>query len=400
MSSRFRQKVETPTILSPEDLIVQFPAAISIGGFLINTNPSTGAVEVKPTNAPNQAPSPAAQPVSLVLDASGMMIQSTAEFGGRVLLESLLNNLLDLNISFPQLETQMPLRSLFGSILTRLSAVETFDSAADIRLAAEEAKSAADDVREALQDASGTLLQLAIATAQSDLSGVIQRVSALESAPGFDATAINATIADLSGVAHLAATTAQGAAADVLAAAGAIADLSGNVNPRVAAVEAWNAGSRLDAVEAGVASKVAQADYDTYVAATDAAIAAKADASALADYALSANVEEKGRLTEIESEVISFTGINSGYWAGLITGIRLTVEAGKLAIVDYNDGAGLSFFLGLAPATNQAYRVKNAGTYAISINPGSEAAPAPEPIEVQPGETITFVWNGTAWILV
>ena len=396
------------------------PTHLVLGNFALQTD-SDGAIKTTPASSPSQVnPSFIAKPASINLDASGIYLDDAVSTGGRVVLEALLDRLLDTELILAG-QGRMALRSLFGSLLTRLGSVEA--NVADIsgvRLASEEAKSALNDIKDAMQDVSGALLQLAVATAESDLAGVLGRVTALEAAPGFDSAPILATIADLSGVAHLGAATAQTAAADVLLAAGAIADLSGNVRGRVDAVEAWNAGSRLDTVESAVASKVAQADYDLVVAALQTSVAskvaqadydtaiggintalsAKAEASDLAAKANAADVDAKGVVTRMETDVISFTGINSAYWGGLIQGIRLSGLAGRLPVVDINDGAGLSFFLGAGdqPA-GTLFRVRNAGTYAFTINMGSDAAPSTA-VEVVPGETLALVSSGSAWSLV
>lgn len=420
MGDRLREKINVPLIVQPEDRIVYFPESIAIGNFLLNTNPTTGAIEVKPTEVPTQTPAPAAQPVSLVLDASGIVIQSTAEYGGRVVLEALLNNLLDTELSLEGLG-RMPLRSLFGSILSRVSAAESnIADISGVRLAAEEAKSALNDITDAMQDVSGALLALSIATAASDISGVLTRVAALESAPGFDSAPLLASIADLSGVAHLAATTATGAAADVLVASAAIADLSGNVRGRVDAVEAWNAGSRLDTVESAVASKVAQADYDLVVAALQTSVASKvaqadydtaisaintslagkAEAADLAAKADASAVEAKGYFTSMEADFVSYTGINGAYWGGLTQSVRISALAGKLVVVDYNDAPVTVALEAGAGSAGQVVRIRNGGsTHPFTVEMGSQESPIAE-VEIQAGETVTLRSNGSTWVLV
>jgi len=375
------------------------PTQLVLGNFALQTD-SDGAIKTTASSPTPVNPSFIAKPVSINLDASGIFLDDAVLTGGRVVLEELLNKLLDTELSLEGLG-RMALRSLFGTLLTRLGSVEA--NVADIsgvRLASEEAKSALNDITDAMQDVSGALLALSIATAASDISGVLQRVSALESAPGFDSAPLEALVADLSGVAHLGATTAQAAAAAVLVVEGAVTDLSGNVRGRVDALEALGAGSRLDAVESGLASKVAQADYDSYVAANDAAVAAKAEATDLAAKADASAVDAKGIFTKMETDVISFTGINSEYWGGIIGQIAASVAAGRLPVIDYNDGAGLSFFLGVGAGTSgQLARFRNAGTYAITINMGSGEAPSTA-VEIAAGETLSVVSTGSEWVLV
>ena len=391
----------TPRQRQPEDKIPFLPEKIVIGDFVFNTT-STGALETKPLSAPaEQEPADAVQPASIRLRENDITLEASASFGGAVVLKDLLNKLLDIPI-YSVDNVEMPLRSLFGSLFTSVAAVSA--SVADIsgvRLAAEEAKSALNDITDAMQDVSGALLQLKVATAQSDLSGVLVRVAALEAVPAVDLTTVNSRLDAAEGALVLKAAQADVDAALLLKANQseftAVAD-------RVTALEGGNGGStaRLDALEAALPSKVAQADYDVYVAANDAAVAAAAGAAATAQAAADAAAaavagkEDIGRLHKIDMVLTDVSGVNAAYWASSLDAtIGAIVDAGKVA--EFINGDVTSHFLSAADAaaTGTAYRFKNSGAYNWIIVLGSQGGTS---IEVIPGELMTVVKEASgAW---
>jgi hypothetical protein len=387
---------------TPEDKIPQFPDTIVIGDFRINTT-ATGSLETKPVSAPaNQEPADVIQPASIRLRENDITLEASASFGGSVVLKDLLNALLDLPIYSIAGVEDMPLRSVFSLLFTRVTGVES--SVADIsgvRLAAEEAKSALNDIKDAMQDVSGALLELATATAASDLAGVLGRVTALEAIPAVDLTTVNSRLDAAEG-----AITLKASQLDVDAALLNKANQAEftAVADRVTALEGGNGtvGSRLDAVEAALPSKVAQADYDVYVASNDAAVAAAASAASAAQTAADAAAtavagkEDKGRIHKIDMVTTDVSGVNAAYWMNsLDSTIGAIVTAGKIAEFIADGSNEISHFLSLADAAvaGDAYRFKNGSASADwRIVLGSQGG---ESVLVVPGETVTVVYAGS-----
>ena len=323
--------------------------------------------------------------------------------GGNIALSALLAKLLNIEINILPSIPEMALRSLFGNLLFRIGGLET--NVADIsgvRLASEEAKSSAQLARDALQDVSGALLQLEIATRASDLSGVLVRVSALEQAPGFDATALEARLTSAEGA--LGAKADQSYVDSAVADKALASDLSA-LDTRVGSAESslTSADGRLSALETAVPSKVAQADYDVYVASNDALVASKADASALASKADASAValkEDIGRIHKIDMVTTDVSGVNGAYWIdSLGSVIGAIVAEGKVAELIFAEGAPLSHFLNVANevAVGTAFRFKNSGNQEWIINLGSGGAPGPA-IAIAVGELMTVVKTGVqAW---
>jgi hypothetical protein len=392
-------------------IIFSYPVSLpslGLGNFILQTTES-GAIESKSVSAPaNQEPADIVQPASLVLSPSTLNLVASAESGGAIQLSDLLNYLLDIPFSVSGVE--MPIRSLFGSLLSRVSGVEA--NVADIsgvRLAAEEAKSALNDITDAMQDVSGALVELRTATLQSDLSGVLVRVAALEGVAPVDLSGVltrldgaESQIALLANV-KLDIATYDGEKVS-FAAAGDLA----NLDTRVGAAESGltSAGSRLDALESAVPSKVAQADYDVYVAANDAAVAAAASAAssaasdAAAASALASAAEVKGLMSKLEVEDNSTAGISGAYWAetqgATLAGI---MDAGKIASYLFDaPHAELTIPAtvgGSAAAAGAVRRLRNA--HASAVLPISLGGVS---YEVVAKETAIFQHNGTEWRLL
>ena len=384
--------------------------SIVLGEYRLQTDIGTGAVTVAPVAAPpTQTPAPAVQPASITADSVGISLIPSAEFGGRVLHTDLLNILLDLPIlSIEGIE--MSVRSALGRLFNRVAATEA--SVVDVsgaiagviteqlsNTALDEARAAAQALLDASQSAETAQAALAAATAASDIASIAGRVTALEGAPGFDSTALEARIS--------AAETAIGGKADLtyvdgeLAGKAAAADLS-TLEGRVTAEETATAaaGSRLDAVEAGVASKVAQADYDVYVAATDAAVAAAASAAASAQSAadaaagVAAAAEVKGLMSKLIVEEVSTAGISGAYWAETIgQSLADKMDSGKLVSHIYDGPASITIPVG-SPAADAVRRLKNGNAETLlTVTMG-------ETYELLAGEVMTFAYIGGAWKLV
>ena len=82
MPSRYDRVIAPvePDVILPEQKIAYFPAAISLNGFLLNTNTS-GALEAKPVEAPEATPAVSvSQPVTITSDLSGVFLQTSASF--------------------------------------------------------------------------------------------------------------------------------------------------------------------------------------------------------------------------------------------------------------------------------------------------------------------------------
>lgn len=401
--NRVRAPVE-PDVILPEQKIKFFPAAISLGGFLLNATP-TGALETKSVSAPaEQDPADLVQPASIRLGEEAITLEASAEFGGSVLLSNLINALLDVPGIISEGGLEMSLRSAFGRLFTRVASTEaTVADISGVRLAAEEAKSALNDIKDAMQDVSGALLELATATAASDLAGVLGRVAALEAIPAVDLTTVNGRLDAAEGAIVMKASQADVDAALLLKANQseftAVAD-------RVTALEGGSGGStaRLDALEAALPSKVAQADYDVYVAANDAAVTAAAGAASTAQAAadaaaaVAAAAEVKGRIHKTDIVTTDVSGVNGAYWMGSLDGvIGAIVAVGKVAEFIVDGSNTISHFLSIADAAvaGDTYRFKN-GSAAALWTPvlGSQGGML---VEVQPGETVTVVKVADGW---
>lgn len=390
--------------------------AIVLGDYRLQTDVGTGAVTVAPVSAPpTQPPAPAVQPASIALDGTGISLIPSAEFGGLVPHAALLEYLLDVPIIAAE-GIQMSLRSALGRLFTKVAADEAaiadisgnripaLVSEASANAAADALRQAIQDAKDATQDTATAAAQLAAASAAMDIAAVADRVTALEGAPGFDSTALEARVT--------AAETAIGAKADQSAVDAALAlkaDQSSllAVDARVTAEETATAAavSRLDAVEAGVASKVAQADYDMYVASNDAAVAlaqatatnaenAAADASTLAQAA-----EVKGLVSKLVVEDVSTAGISGAYWGETIgASLADKMDLGKLVNYIYDAPAAEitipATVAGGAAAADSVRRLRNGHESAIlAVSLGGVS------YELMAGETFTFHFNGSAWRL-
>jgi hypothetical protein len=324
--------------------------------------------------------------------------------------EFLLSDLLEKLLNIPEIlsvgESRMSLRSFLGNLffaqqnaaavvedlsanklpalrqqITDLSGVDAVilasQAAAEARLAAEEAGTAAQALKDAAQDATQTANSLAdqavaasVAAASAaieDLSGNIRgRVAALEGAPGFDASAILASISSLE-------------AADVTASA------------RLDAVESHNTSdaARLDAVEAAVVTKVASVDFGVYTAATDAAVGALQSGKADVSYvdAEVATKEDIGKVTKIDA-----AGFNEANWN--LAAIKAALKEGRLVelVRTVDDEA---FLLDLYPVTDgDCFRIRNTGAVKFRANMGNLEMPSAY-FTVFPAETAVIYWNGS-----
>lgn len=407
-------------VYTDADKIVYFPAGLSLGNFYLTTtetgslvSASLSTIQQNPTNISSIVSSapPATTPSKLVLDASGLVIEQSQTWGEKVLLGSLLNNLMDVPI-FSNAGVEMSLRSLFGSLLTSIGSLNgAVADLSGVRIPAlvteqlsnsalDAAREAAQALKDAAQDASGALIALSASTAAADIAAVSARVGVLEAAPPVDLTEVNNALGLLQ--------TAVGLKADQTVVDGkADGSTVAALTDRVATAEGTISGhtSRLDAVEAGVASKVAQADYDIFVASTDASIASvnsalagKADASDLAAKADASSVELLGRLTKIEVVPLSIEGVNPTFWEGIFQNtLRPAWEAGKLVEMN-SSGLQVAYInYGVKPA-GSAVRIRNPGPAAFTFNMGTEEAPLAS-VEIVVGETMTLVSDGTNWRL-
>lgn len=385
--------------------------SITLGDYRLATDNNTGAVVVQAVSAPpTQAPAPAVQPASIFMDASGISLVPSAEFGGRVLHLDLLDKLLDIEIMLPL--GIMSVRSALGRLLARIAGSEA--AVADIsgsRLPAvanmivnNESLDVARELAQALTDSaqSAAVAQAALeaATATSDIAAVSARVTSLEAAPGFDSTALEARVT--------AAETAIGGKADQSAVDSALADKASNfdlsqINDRLVVVEGSGApiASRLDAVEAGVASKVAQADYDVYVAATDAAVAAAATAASTAQSAaeaaavVAAAAEVKGFAHSLELYVQNTAGVSGAYWAETIGQTLATeMDLGKLVEYVFDAPSGEIVLAAGTPAAGALRRLRNG--HAEAVLPVSLGGVS---YEITAGEVMQWVFTD-AWRLV
>lgn len=405
----------TPRQRTAEDKIIYFTSpvnlpSLNLGDFTVQTNGS-GALTVQPKDQVVSEPSFIAKPVSIGSDISGIFLIDSAETGGRINLEDLINKLIDIPISVGNVE--MPIRSLFGQLFTRVAAEEAaISDISGIRIPAivteqlsnaalDGAREAAQALKDAAQDASGVLFQLAQASAATDISGVAARVSALEATPGFDASALEARVtAAEAAIGEKAAAADVNAALDLKASAMSVYVLDVRLSAEEQATTA--AGTRLDAVEAALPGKVSQGDYDVYVAANDAAVAAAAGAAATAQAAADAAAatanaaEVAGYAHKLVVEEISTAGISGAYWAETIGGVIVAAaDAGKLVNYVFDAPAGEIVLPVGTPAAGAFRRLRNgnaSGVLAVSL--GGES------YEIVAGETMAFQYNGSAWRLI
>lgn len=396
----------TPRQRTSEDKIVYFTSPVNLptlnlGDFTVQTNTS-GALTVQPKDQVIIQPAFIAKPVSISTDISGLFLIDSAETGGRVVLKDLLNKLLDIPI-YSLNGVEMPLRSLFGQLFARAVASEAVISdLSGVRIPAvlnevvnnaslDESRALAQALKDAAQDASGALLELASATASADITAIAGRVTALEGLPAVDLTTVNSRLDAAEGAIVMKADLTY-VDAGLLAKANQ-AEFT-VVADRVTALEGGNGsvGTRLDAVEAGVASKVAQADYDVYVAANDAAVAAKADAADLAGKADASAValkEDIGRIHKVDMVLTDVSGVNAAYWASTLDAtIGAIVSVGKVA--EFINGDITSHFCSAADSAEAGtcFRFKNSGAYNWILVLGSQGGTS---IEVMPGELMTVV---------
>ena len=386
-------------VIPPELKIKYFPAEIVIGNFKLNTT-ETGAIETVPKNAPpSQEPADILKPASLRLRANDINLEASAESGGNILLSDLITALLDVPGIISVGSEEMSVRSALGRLFSNFSSLSA--NVADIsgvRLAAEEAKSALNDITDAMQDVSGALLELRVATAASDLSGVLVRVAALEAAPGFDSTALEAVVADLSGNLAYYKTTNDAA---VSAAAGAASAAQSTADDAASAAAA--AQSAADLAQSTADTKVAQSDYNAFVIATNASLDSKALASDLvsglaakADASALAGKEDKGLAHALIVEEISTAGISGAYWSETIGAtIATAMDAAKLVSYIFDAPAAEIVLPAGSPATGALRRLKNghaSAELAVSLGGVSYVLVA--------GEIMSWVSDGSAWKLV
>jgi hypothetical protein len=394
---------------------------LNLGNFTLQTTES-GSIESKPVSAPaEQEPADVIQPASLELSSDRLELKASAEFSGAVLLESLMSNLLDIEINIlPGI--RMPIRSFLGSLFasvegvkgevldisgTRLPALVTEQLS---NSALDAAREAAQALLDAAQDAATAQAALEASTVASDISGAVARISALEAGVGaVDLSGVLVRLDDaesqifnlINGKLDIALYEGE---KPQFATAGDVA----NLDVRVGGAESTiNANSdRLDALEAAVPSKVAQADYDVYVASNDAAVAAAASAASTAQSAadaasaLASAAEIKGLLSKLEVEDNSTENISEVYWSetqgSVLAGI---MDSGKIASYMFSaPHAELTIPAtvgGSAAAAGAVRRLRNA--HPTAVLPISLESVS---YEVAPQETAIFQHNGTAWRLL
>jgi hypothetical protein len=402
----------TPRQRQPEDKIPYLPDTIVIGGFRINTT-ATGALETKPVGAPpSQDAADLVQPASLRLGESTITLEASAEFGGSIVLKELLNKLLDIPI-FSIEGVEMPIRSLFGSLLSRVAVAESVTAdLSGVRIPAvlnevvnnaslDAARELAQQLKDSSQDASGVLIALAAASAASDITGLSTRVTALEAIPPADLSSVEGRLTTAETA--IIAKADQAAVDSALAAKAAAADLSA-LDTRVGSAEGsiTSAASRLDAVEGALPGKVSQGDYDVYVAANDAAVGAAAAAAATAQTAadaaaaVAAAAEVKGLVSKMTVEDLSTVGVNAAYWIdGLGATLATAMDAGKLMSYNFDAPATEVVLPAGSPAAGAVRRLRNA--HASAVLPISLESVS---YEIVAGETMVWQHNGSAWRLL
>jgi len=406
---------------TPEDKIPQFSEVV-IGDFKINTT-STGAIESKPVSAPaNQEPADVVQPASLRLTETALSLEATAEFGGSVLLSSLINSLLDVPGIISGDGLEMSLRSAFGRLFSSVAVNSSvIADISGVRLPAvlnevvnnaslDEARALAQSLKDSVQDASGSLLELANATASASISALESRVTAVEAGMGN---------VDLSGV----LTRLDGAEVqiaqlidqklDVATYEGekpmfATASDYSNLDARVQGAEMSINGNaeRLDALESALPTKVAQADYDVAIASLEASVASaqatadSASASASSAQATADGAEVKGLLSKLEVEDNSTAGVSETYW----------LETQGAVLAGIMDAHKIANYLFDAPASELTIPATVGGSSAVAgavrrLRNAHPTAVLPISLEgvsyeIVAGETAVFQHNGTAWRLL
>jgi len=265
----------------------------------------------------------------------------------------------------------------------------------------DEARALAQSLKDATQDASGALVELAAASAASSISALEGRVGVLEAVPPTDLssvegrlTAAEAAIVDKANAADV------NAALDLKASAMSVYSLGVRLDAEEAATTAT--GSRLDAVESALPTKVAQADYDVAVASLEASVAsaqAAADSASTAAAAAqtTANAAEvKGLMSKLEVEDNSTAGVSPAYWAetqgGVLAGI---MDTHKIANYLFDAPASELVIPVGTPVAGAVRRLRNAHTTAtlpIALDGNS--------YEIMAGETMVWQHNGTAWRLI
>lgn len=346
-----------------------------------------------------------ARPVSGTLQLSTAGI-SLLPNGGTLSYADLLPRLLDVPVKIGDLSI-MAFRSALGRMLARLAAEEaaTVDISAN-RLPAvaslivsnealDAARELAQQLRDAQQDVSGALLQLAAASAQSDIAAVSARVTVLESAPAFDATAILASLADVSGAAYSAAAAAAGAlyAAQAAQSTADSKTDSAYVDSAVAAAVAGLASeSYVDTAVGSAVSGLAATSYvDSAVLSAVAPLATSADLSS----GLAAK-EDKGLVSALIVEQISTVGVSAAYWAETIGSvIAAAADAGKIADYAFDAPASEIVLPAGTPAAGAVRRIRNAHESAVlPVSLGGSS------YEIVAGETAVFQYSGSAWRLL
>jgi hypothetical protein len=400
---------------TPQDKIPQFDNLI-LGDFKLQTT-SEGAVVVQPKEENLPEPSFIAKPVSIGIDISGIYLFDSAFIGGRIELKELLNKILDIPIYSYQ-GVEMPIRSIFGQLFTRLAAEE--EATLDIsnnkipavlnevinNASLDEARALAQELKDAAQDASGALVELAAASAAASISGLEERLTAVEA---------GVSAVDLSGV----TSRLDGAEAQIAQLIDQKLDLAtyegekpmfatasdySNLDARVQGAEMSINGNaeRLDAIESALPTKVAQADYDVAVAhltaSVDSAQAAADIADSNAQQALTAleDKESKGLVSKLVVEEITTAGISFAYWGETIGAtIADNMDQGKLVNYLFDAPASEITLPAGTPEAGAVRRLRNGNASGVlPVSLGGES------YEIQAGETMVFQYNGTAWRLI
>lgn len=332
---------------------------------------------------------------SLRLTSSGLQLSGSQSI---VSFSDLLNSLADSEIFISNNGLEMAsIRSAFGRIYSRLVSAESqLTDISGIKIATLEAQAAANLLTDSLQDVSGALLSLQVATAQSDLSGVLVRLQAIEAAPGFDAAPLTAAIADLSGNYYAYKTTNDEFTFLLASSKVDVSTYDAAMAEKASSADLLAANSRIDSVEASVINAQASADGAVTAAAAaqsaaDAAASAASTAQATADAA-----EVKGYMSALEVVENSTAGVSAAYW-GETQGATLAGLLNGGAIVNYlYDAPSPNLVLPVGePATGKVWRLRNAHEEAtLPISVGDVV------YEIMPLETLVLQYNGSAWRLI
>jgi len=404
-------------IRTEEQKIPQFPDTIVIGGFRINTT-STGSLETKPVGAPpSQDPADLVQPASLRLGDSAITLEASAEFGGSIVLKELLDKLLDIPI-FSIEGVEMPIRSLFGSLFSRVAAGEAVTAdLSGVRIPAvlnevvnnaslDAAREAAQLLKDSVQDASGVLIALAAGTASADIASLSERLGLVEAGAG--AVDLSGVFARLDGAESQIAIlidqkvdlpTYEAEKAN-FASAGDLSNLTIRVDANELSISGNSA--RLDAVEVAIPTKVAQADYDVAVAhltasvATAQAAAESASTAASTAQTLAEGAEVKGLMSKMIVETHNTAGISETYWAETIGGVLMaTMEAGKVAEYIFDGPATVALVPSEVYYVNKVLRLRNGNESGLlTVTLGGQS------YEIVEKETVTLHYDGGSWKLM